>query len=239
MKYGLTRSAFGAIASLMIGLGTMNMGTAHGAVIEFSDTEFQNGDWSGVEVRDTTPNNSFVFNAGQQLAGGNPGAYRRVTNELGTNTASLITSGHIFAGGTFDPGEDGHFVSFDITLDGISIGAAAGAMAYGLLLEQGGNFYTRSLGQVLNGGVWQSLSATGIVESDFFSETGGTLDLSDSGSVISVGFFVANGTFGTPSINEGGVDNWNLKINLPEPGGLGLVIAGLVALLGTNRFQRR
>jgi len=92
---------------------------------------------------------------------------------------------------------------------------------------------------VLNGGVWQSLSATGIVESDFFSETGGTLDLSDSGSVISVGFFVANGTFGTPSINEGGVDNWNLKINLPEPGGLGLVIAGLVALLGTNRFQRR
>ena len=40
------------------------------------------------------------------------------------------------------------------------------------------------------------------------------------------GFTVGNGTFGTPSVNEGGVDNWSVGVRLapvPEPGSVMLL----------------
>ncbi len=100
----------------------MHMGTAHGAVIEFSDTEFQNGDWSGVEVRDTTPNNSFVFNAGQQLAGGNRHENSTSLNPDIYSPANAQAKRAIF-----------------------SIGAAAGAMECSW--NRAEIFYTKALGR--------------------------------------------------------------------------------------------
>ena len=222
-----------ALLSLLV-LPAIN---AHGGVISFSDTEFLNANWIGVEVQDTTPNDSFTFSSTQLGTGGNPGAYRQVINQLNTPTASNIASGHLFQGGSFDPGQDGTFISLDMSLDGIGIGGPAGAMGYGVLLEQDSNYFSVGLGQVLNSTGWMTFSGTGLVESDFIALGAGALDLSNAGTPVSIGFFVSNGTFGQPSTNEGGGDNWSLTIQtaqtaIPEPSTFVLFGVGVLGMLG-------
>ena len=142
----------------------------------------------------------------------------------------------------FDPGEDGSFLSFDVSLDGISEPAtAAGAMASitDWFSNQGGDYFRAGLGQVLNGAGWMTFSATGLTAGDFIPESGGVLDLSDSGGAISLGVLVFNGTFGTPSINSGGFDNWSVTVNtVSEPGALIVLGAGL-AFLTLRRTRAR
>ena len=195
--------------------------------VTISDSSFANTDWTTVELRDETPNDSFVFSGTQVITGGNPGSYRQVINELNTSTASGITAGHLFLGGGFDPGSSGAIASIDVSFDGIGVQGPAGAMGYALLLEQDGNYFGSGLGQVLNGQGWITLGETGLVESDFLAFGSGTLDLSAGASPITFGFAVSNGTFGSPSTNEGGVDNWSVTIHtttIPEPSSFALCL---------------
>ena len=84
-----------------------------------------------------------------------------------------------------------------------------------------------------------NFSSTGLTSGDFIPETGGVLDLSDSGSAISLGVLVFNGTFGTPSVNSGGFDNWSVTVNtVSEPDALLVLGAGL-ALLSFRRVRAR
>ncbi len=212
---------------------------ANGMVISFSETEFANGSWSTVEVLDTTPNDSFTISGTQLTPGGNPGAYRQVVNQINTPTASSVIAGHFHSGFTYDPGTDGAFSSFDISFDGISDpSTAGGAMGYGLLLRQSGNYYRVNVGFAVNGLGWTSLSASGITESDFISQNGGTLDLSTGGCAIDIGIYVSNGTLGEPSINTGGFDNLSLDINVPEPGTLMVFGFGLFGLMANRRRKQ-
>ena len=71
----------------------------------------------------------------------------------------------------------------------------------------------------------------------------GTLDLSDSGSLVNIGVVVRNGTFGSPgvpSVNEGGFDNWSVSIHtaeIPAPTAALLFPLGLLAM-GIARRRR-
>lgn len=210
-------TVLGCAACLTIGLAVPSI--AQAVVYVFSDDVFDDADWTLFELVDETPNDSAVFIGNQNLTGGNPGAYRRVVNELNTPTASLIVSGHLRQGATFDPGEDGSFLSMSISLDGISeANNPAEAVQYGLLVEQNGAYFTVSLPQVLNEVGWQNRSLTGIGQSQFDAvDDVSVLDLSDSGAVVSIGFFALNGTFGEPSTNVGGVDNWSVTIEATDP----------------------
>lgn len=215
---------------------------AIGATITYSDTDFINANWNAVEALDTSPDNSFSFSASQVLAGGNPGAYRGVTNTLGSLTPSFIGSGHFRVGATFDPGDDGTFASLDMSLDVISLDATAGAMGFAVLLEQGGNFFSVGLGQVLNGAGWEARSASGLTEGDFVALGAGVLDLSDSGSLVNLGVIVRNGTFGAPgvpSVNPGGFDNWSVSVHTVEiPAPTAAAVLPL-ALLAFGLVRRR
>jgi hypothetical protein len=232
---------FAPVAGFSFLLATCCVGSANADTSVFSDTEFPDGNWAIFEVIDETPNDSFTFSGTHSAAGGNPGAYRRAVNSLSTPIASDIIAGHLYLPGSFDPGDDGSFVSLDVSLDGIGeLGGPAGAMAYGVLLQQDGEFFFSSLGGVVNGVGWQTLSKSGLVESDFMAADGvSQLDLSDTGSVLKVGVIVSNGTFGEPSVNTGGVDNWSLTIThdpvaaAPALSGLGLVtLAWFLLALG-------
>ncbi|MGB0630918.1 MAG: PEP-CTERM sorting domain-containing protein [Alphaproteobacteria bacterium] len=205
--------------------------------ITFADNDFQDADWMAVEVLDLTPNDSFVFSGNRLSAGGNPGAYRRVVNELNTLASSPIRAGHFRSGAVFDPGEDGSFLSLDVSFDGISQpGNLAGAMGYGIVLEQGGNFFTVGFGQVLDGAGWANFGATGLVEGSFSAVDAGSLDLSDAGGLVSIGVLVANGTFGLPSTNVGGFDNWSVNVNtVSEPAQLALLGLGVAGLSVARR----
>lgn len=231
------------VAAIAVAL-SMSAAAAHGAIITYSDADFPDANWSAIEVLDTSPDNSYSFSAGQVLAGGNPGAYRQVINTLGSTTPSSIGSGHFLTGATFDPGVDGTFASVDVSFRGISLNAAAGAMGYGLLAEQDGNFFQVGLGQTLNSTGWQLFSATGLTEGDFTALGAGALDLTNAGSVVSLGVIVRNGTFGlpgAPSVNEGGIDNWSVSVHtaeVAEPGILAVLSVGLAGL-GFARNRRR
>lgn len=232
-------------------LAVFGAGQAWAGAITFSDIDFPDADWTGVVALNEPQNagdpvGNFTFSAAQLLTGGvGNSAYRRVINTIDTFDASNIGSGHFRTGATFDPGEDGTFASLDMSFRGNSVNATAGAMAYGVLLEQDGNFFRVSLGQTLNGAGFEAFDATGLIESDFAALDGGVLDLSDSGSLIRIGVIVQNGTFGAPnapSVNEGGIDNWTATVRtaeLPEPGAFALFALGLAGIGVTARYGRR
>lgn len=209
---------------------------ANAATITFSDSDFADANWSAVEALDTSPDNSFSFSGARVPFLGNPGAYRQVLNQLVSTTPSSIGAGHFQTGAVFDPGQDGTFGTLDMSFDGISLGADAGAMGYAVLIEQGGNFFQFGLGQVLDNAGWANFSAVGLVESDFTALDGGILDLSNAGAAISIGIHVRNGTFGAPgapSVNKGGFDNWTASVHTVEvsaPGAAALFILGLAGL---------
>lgn len=218
MRIGRTRRHFALAAGTCL---VVFAGVGRAGEVVFSDDTFPDASWTAVEVVDGTPNGSFDVSASQQASGGNPDDYRRIIHALDTPTASSILSGHFLALAGFDPGEDGSFESLDMSFDGISeIGNPAGAMGYGALVEQSGVYFSAALtpGAATNGAGWQTLSATGLVAADFAAQGQiGALDLSDAGAPIQIGLFVSSGTFGTPAVNVGGVDNWTATVHTIDP----------------------
>ena len=223
---------------------TLMAASATAATITYSDSDFADANWTAVEALDTSPDNSFSFSGAQVPFLGNPGAYRQVLNQLVATTPSSIGAGHFQTGAVFDPGQDGTFGTLDMSFDGISLGADAGAMGFAVLIEQGGNFFQFGVGQVLDNAGWAHFNAVGLIESDFTALDGGTLDLSDSGTAISIGIHVRNGTFGAPgdpSVNKGGIDNWSASVHTVEihaPAATGLFMIGLAGLALHRRRSR-
>ena len=214
----------------------------------FSDSEFPDSAWTAVEVIDTTPNDSFTFSGNQLTSGGKPDAYRRIVNSLDTSTASSVAAAHLRVAAVWDPGEEGTFVSLDATFDGISeVGNPAGAVGYAVALMQDGVVYRAGLtpSAVLNGDGWQTLSASGLVASSFCDgPCARTPDLSDSAPPITLGFLTSNGTFGNPSVNVGGVDNWQITIHASPPpvpalGLRGLALVSLCLMIAGTALSSR
>ena len=230
-------AGLGSALSVMIVVGSFSSANATMSTV-FSDNVFQDTDWMGFEVRDGTGNDSFVFTGAQRLTGGNPDEYRRVTHALNTppGIGVRVESGHLFLGGSFDPGEDGTIISVDFFWEGISINSSAGAVGYGSLVVQDGIAYIRGGGQTLNGVGWEGYSQTGLVGNSFFNIFDSSApDFSDAGAPLQFGFFASNGTFGD-SFNDGGVDNWRVVINfIPEPSTALLVATGLIGLAARRR----
>ena len=224
-------------------------GVARGETVFVADT-FLNSNWLASELTDTTPGDTFVFTASQQLTGGNLDAYRRLTHRSSSpdSPAVAINSAHVYQLGSFDPGEDGTVESIDFSWEGISIASTAGAVGYGALVVQDGVYYAAPGDQVLNDAGWQAFSFPGLGSSDFVGVVGGVIDnslhpdFSDAGSPIQFGFYAGNGTFGE-SFNEGGVDNWAVLVHLvapvPEPSSLTILAVGLMVCAGRLLTHRR
>ena len=207
--------------------------------VAFSDSTFNDADWTAFELA-ATPATTFTLVATQLGAGGNPGAYRSVVVTSFSPVGDVgLSTGHLFAGGIFDPGEDGHFVSLDFKIDGISIGST-GALGYGLLLVQGGKRFVATSVMALNGEGWKSVNQPGFTGTEFFQSfpdgTGSSFDpdFSDAGGPIQLGFY--NVSLAGPAgvaVNTGGVDNWSVTIHtreltpVPAAAALALLAAGL------------
>lgn len=235
LRFQIARSALAWLCVLGVA------SAAQAGSVQFSDSIFQDSDWTGSEILDTTGNNSFVFTGAQRLTGGNPDEYRRVTHSLNTpvGVGVNVASAHVFGGGSFDPGQDGTIVSLDFSWEGISINSSAGAVGYGALVFQDGLAYVHGAGQTLNGVGWEAYSLTGLTGIDFFNLNDSSVpDFSNAGSPLQFGFFASNGTFGN-SFNDGGVDNWSVVVNfVPEPSTASLLSLGLLATALHRRAGR-
>jgi hypothetical protein len=231
-------------------LVTAGLGSPAYASILFEDGVFAESDWTALELIDTSTNDSFVITAGQRLTGGNPDAYRRVVQTVNEDEGVSIKlqSGHTYQPGSYDPSTEGAVAGVRFDFDGFSLpGNPAGAMGYGALIEQDGMFFLKGFGQTLSGAGFEAFGGSFLSAADFAKVVGGTTtdptmhpDFSASGGAMNFGFFVSNGTRGTPSVNEGGVDNWRVEISqVPAPPTLVLLASVAGCLVGSGRKTTR
>lgn len=217
---------------------------AQASALIIQDDVFSPADWTTSELIDTSTNDSGLFTGQQSAMGGNPGPYWRVINEV--NEAGPIAinlmGGHLYGAASYDPSLSGAVNTVQITFDGLGVSGPSGAMGFRALVEQGGLFYVASVPQVLNGLGWQARDSGALAASGFARVIGGiedpalNPDFSATGGVLRFGVATANGTFGTPSTNEGGFDNWVATISsVPEAGVAWLLAFGAAALAGRRR----
>ena len=88
------------VAGLVMCFVCVSLAGRVAATVVYGDTEFAPGDWT--EQVFYTSGNGGTGSAIQLLAGGNPGACRRVTHNIGGRPAQVALA-HEFTGATYDP----------------------------------------------------------------------------------------------------------------------------------------
>jgi hypothetical protein len=195
----------------------------------FSDDSFDPGDWTLQVVGAGT------VDAVQQLAGGNPDAFREVTNRPTPAMGENVQGWHLHTGFVYDPSAAGALesVGWSIDFQNLTTGQAAA-----LALEQDGvlmqaDFFITTPDRP----GWFTHDASGVLAGDF---SAGGPDFSSSGGPIAFGFLTSN-TFDPAA---GDIDNDvaydNLAITLvpvPEPTAIAL-LAVAAAVLGARAARR-
>ncbi len=178
--------------------------------------------------------------------GGNPAAYyqqRTTFSAAPAGTRNGIENAYLFSGAANYAPSLNPIQTIDFSIDVILL-AGGGVADAGVVLQQGGNFYSTSV-LTSPSAAWSPLSSTGLTAASFglmASDPSGinpnglvdfsqNPDFSVTGGLINFGFDSGHSTgIGGPgnSISEG-FDNFNLVINTPEPTSLALLVIGGVA----------
>ena len=209
---------------LGIWLPTESPGTAVITGSVFFDGTFTDSDW-GLTKFD---NSAGTTSAAQVSTGGNLGAYRQVTNNVGNapppaSCLGTLVGFHAKVGAVYNPAQQGAITSVDYSEDAILISGGGDGQGAGPALIQGGQVYlgpehvTPSLS-------WTHFPNWEIRASDFsavnvtctaFVDASRHPDFSSSGSTIQFGFFRANSTgAGGPGYTTvGGIDNWTVVVH--------------------------
>jgi hypothetical protein len=207
------------------------------AALTLLDGSFADADWNASELLDT--GGDATFSASQQLAGGNPDAFRQTSLSIPTSLQSLIVS-HVYQAGQYDPAALGAIESIDFSLDLRFTGGSVGTslVGYQLLLEQGGALYNSlaTATAVAAGpgqgapGPWLHFSFTGLDASDFTRLSGSgpsSPDFSTAGSSLRFGYLNQNTAMQIAISTTSGIDNWSVVVHsVPEPSA-GVLVAGL------------
>lgn len=227
-----------------------------------SDSTFLDANWTGTPF---VSGNGGTSTGTQVLAGGDPGPFRNVTDQLNAapmGGQTIVLSTHIYTPFTYDPAVSGAIGSLDYAEDAAcTAGCFGDGQSTGPALEQGGNFYILSSSSVVTGPglAWSPHTLNGLTAADFglVDVTQSTIfdntqhpDFSAGGAPIQFGFFRGNGT----GVNGGGytlaagIDNWQTtivgaeaasKVGVPAAGNLGLgVLAGTLAVFALVFLRR-
>lgn len=215
------------------------------AALTLSDGTFLESNWNATEILDTS--GAASFSASQQIAGGNPDAFRQT--QLSVPAGQSIILDHVFSSGQYDPVAEGGIESIDFALDLRFVGGSVGTsqVGYQLLLVQGSAHYTAlattaiALGPGGGApGAWVTSSFAGLISASFtrISSAGpDTPDFSAGGGVLQFGYLTQNSSIDTAISTTSGIDNWSVVIHpAPEPSAGGLF--GM-ALLGSFLALRR
>jgi hypothetical protein len=203
------------------------------AAVQYSDATFNDVDWTGTKIVDTTGGGA-NFTASQIASGGNPGAYRRNNHFYDTGTIQVA---HLRNGATYDPSVQGAASNIQISYDLIHLSPPQNqAVAFGLLVFQNGSYYAGPEDLIFDES-WTHFANTRSA-SDLNRVAGAGPDHPDfsaSGQSFQVGFYSLNNSSGGLLTRSAGIDNWNVTINaVPEPASV-----GLLAIAGIAAFPRR
>ena len=202
----------------------------------FTDQTFNNADWT---ITPLQQGNGGSVSAGQVGSGGNPGAYRSVTDTVNpAGSSSSIAHGyHLSPLMTYSFQSGGAIISMDFSFD-YSLALTNNFVGVGLAIQQNGNVFYGDY-TIVTGTPWQTLSASGLLVSDFVAPVGGVLDFSATAAPIELGFLTANSQdpFGPGYSVTLGIDNFSATVHsAPEPSALLSLGMGAATLLG---FRRR
>jgi MYXO-CTERM domain-containing protein len=245
-KANLLISSVAAIA-ILVGFNAV---AASASVVTFSDTNFNNSDWTASVFYTAGAGGSTVDNA-QSATGGNPGAYRyiKLTNNASTGVKAAYYVFNKNNAGTLTP-STGPILSIDYSeSESWYSKTVAGnpAPETGPALMQGAKvFIYKGLVADTWTPTWAAKSKTGLVATDFTCLTDGTHpDFTTSGGQITVGYFrgLTSPATNSPIITLGAaMDNWNMVAttgNAPEPAAMTLLVLGGLALVNRRRNQQR
>jgi hypothetical protein len=201
--------------------------TARAADITFSDGTFTPGNWT------VTIFGTGTVDVSQQLSGGNPGAFRQITN----NVDGIMWGYHMNNSATYNPSTQGAILSIDYAEDSIVL-AGGGNFGAGPALMQGGRVFARPF--AFSNSTWTHRTLTGMDEDNFVhwhGEPGGALpNFSATGGPITFGFWNGNAD-GTYSMTTA-IDNWSMTLHtksVPEPAVLAAAAFAAMALLRRRR----
>ena len=223
------------------------------ADVTFTDSTFNDLDWTDLKVADSTPGQNGTYSAQQVTAGGNPGAYRGFTHNW--TGPGAIYVGHIKSGAEYDPSVQGAIQSVSFSIDAAWFSTNShNAVAFAPLIIQDGNYYWGTWDQLLfppdPQGTWINLEINDVLESDFVrlvstGPTTGTPDFSVSGGAMQFGIMTENGTASGDFLTvSAGIDNWILTViqteAIPTLSEWGLILLALLLLAaGTIAIIRR
>jgi hypothetical protein len=229
------------------------------AAVTVSDGTFLDANWNLTQFQGGTGGS---VAAGQMLVGGNPGAFRNVTDTLTGGGVGIVLGASIYTPFTYSPIASGAIASLNYNEDAACTGGCFGqGQSTGPALLQGGKFYILGSSSVITGpsAAWAPHPLPGLTALDFglVNVTANTIvdntqhpDFSASGAPIQVGFFRANGTGagGGGYTLAAGIDNWQITIvsaapavvaQVPTLGTMEIALLALaIGLLGLS-FARR
>lgn len=223
------RSAAAACLSLAFVMGTQPAL----ADVTYSDGDFAASNW-GFEV---TLSSSGGTSVPTQVAGGNPGTARQITNTIGAGDVPGMVLGFSRYGttqsvGRYDPAVLGAILSVDWAIQSRYIsGQSAGSDGQGQTIrlgaKQGSVLYAAAVEFTGISGAWTNHGSLSLTASDFEQITPGpAIDFSATGGPLRFGFIA--GTSGEPSSFEtAAYDNFSVTIhNIPAPATAGVILSG-------------
>jgi hypothetical protein len=241
------------VRSIIIAAAMCVFGNAASAgTITFSDTEFDNANWTKNVPFAINGATSSDLSGGQVSTGGNPGPYLTSTTTLG-GSAEALERFWALSGATYDPSAQGAVTSVSFSLDHRQFAGFNAGHQFGLGIRQGGRvFAVHSFANVLGSfGSWQTLALSALDETDFVVSYAGntfstTIDADfTSGGTMEFGIVVGLGNGGaTNTVFTSGFDNFSVTLEtvdqVPEPGsalvfGVGLIAGGIAWRRRTRR----
>jgi hypothetical protein len=228
-----TSARFAWLASLASVIVAVVALAAPAAAQTVSDSTFLDTDWSLTQF--TTPGGG-TSTATQSLSGGNPGAFRNVTDALnaagGPTVNGIVLSTSIYTPFTYNPGISGAISSLAYSEDAACISGCFGqGQSTGPAVQQGGSLYILN-SSVITGAssTWTNHALSGLTSADFalvnvaadgssYFDNTQHPNFSGGGGAIQFGFFRANGTSlgGGGYTLAAGIDNWQITINAAPP----------------------
>ena len=158
--------------------------------VSFADNDFGPG-WTSMQVR---CDGSFCsFSAERLSSGGNPGAFRQVTESFD----ELIIVSHWNDGFTYDPRTEGAISALDYSFDLLRV-TALGTANWPLLVQDGNHYITGTSESNINDPNWTNHARSGLDPSAFvriFGQGPARPDFSAGGAPLSFGYGTSNPAF--------------------------------------------
>jgi hypothetical protein len=190
--------------------------------VAFEDTDFPTGNWN-VSATPVPDSGGPAYAASQAISGGNPAAYRLISNQMSAGTSSLRLV-HTAALASYSPAAQGAIYTIDFAVDCRVVSRSPGLApldpTYTVVFGQAGRVY--QVGQPpFCGSEWRTHRGSSVLENAITLLAGPACgvnercpDFSATAATLHFGFttMVRTASASTAGTLELGIDNWKVTV---------------------------